>query len=62
MGKGKEGLSLIETNEQAVGYMILALKALGWRYEDIKAVESEMKYQMDTKTESDAEKAYNGFI
>lgn len=53
---------MVETNEQAIGYMILALKALGWREDDVRAVEIEMAYQMDIKTVSEAEKAYNEFI
>lgn len=49
------------TNGSAIGYAILALKALGFQDEEIRKIESEMRYQMDMKTEDEAEEAYNQF-
>lgn len=49
------------TNNQAIGYMILAAKAMGMIEYDIKHLEAGMKYQMDEKTEEQAEKVYKEF-
>ena len=45
-------------NEAAIGYMILACKALNIDPEVIKKIDREMYMQMDEKTEDEAEKAY----
>ena len=49
------------TNESAIGYMILAAKALDIAVEDIRKIAQEMQSQMDFKTEECAEKAYKSF-
>lgn len=49
------------TNDAAIGYMILAAKDLGLDKEVISQLEENMKYFMDVKTESEAEKAYKEF-
>jgi len=49
------------TNSQAIGYMILAARTLDLDREVIKQLEAEMKYQMDMKTEQEAESVYNSF-
>lgn len=48
-------------NGQAIGYMILACKALDLSRETIKQIETEMVYQMDMETEERAEKEYQNF-
>lgn len=49
------------TNSEAIGYMILAGKALEIDQDIIKALEHEMKYQMDMKSEEQAQKVYESF-
>lgn len=49
------------TNNQAIGYMILAAKDMGMNEDEIKQLEAGMKYQMDRKTEEQAERVYNNF-
>ena len=49
------------TNEAAIGYMILAAKDLGLDKKVINQLEDNMKYFMDLKTVSEAEKAYKNF-
>ena len=49
------------TNSEAIGYMILAGKALEINPKIIKQFEAEMKYQMDMKGEDQAQKAYESF-
>lgn len=49
------------TNSQAIGYMILAAQTLGLDEKQIRQLEQGMKYQMDSKTEETAEKAYQEF-
>jgi hypothetical protein len=49
------------TNSEAMGYMILAGKALEFDLKIIKQLEAEMKYQMDMKGEEQARKAYERF-
>jgi len=49
------------TNSEAIGYMILAAKALKLEKDLIKQLEAEMKYQMDMKTEQEAEMTYKTF-
>jgi hypothetical protein len=46
------------TNSEAIGYMILAGKALEVNPKIIKQFEAEIKYQMDMKGEDQAQKAY----
>jgi len=46
------------TNEAAIGYMILACKALNIDPELIQRIDREMYLQMDKKTEEEAEKIY----
>lgn len=48
-------------NGSAIGYMILAARALGIDKDIIKKLESEMTYQMDMKTEDQAETVYQQF-
>jgi hypothetical protein len=43
------------TNEQAKGYVIIAMKELGYPMKDIKKVIGEMKYWMDILSEEEAE-------
>lgn len=47
------------TNNEAIGYMILAGKALRIDPRIIKKFEVEMKYQMNMKVEEKAQKAYD---
>lgn len=49
------------TNGEAIGYMILAGKALRIDPKIIKQFEAEMKYQMDMKGEQQARKAYESY-
>lgn len=49
------------TNESAIGYAILALKKLGYRDEEIRKIESEIRYQMDMKTKEEAQEQYRQF-
>lgn len=42
-------------NRQAIGYMLLACKKLGYDKEQAKALYSAMYYQFDIHTESEAE-------
>jgi hypothetical protein len=49
------------TNGEAIGYMILAGKALRIDPKIIKRFEAEMKYQMDMKGEAQAKKTYESF-
>jgi hypothetical protein len=49
------------SNSEAIGYMILAAKALEIDKKAIKALEAEMKWQMDMKSEDQARKAYESF-
>jgi hypothetical protein len=49
------------TNSEAIGYMILAGKALEINPKIIKRFEAEMKYQMDMKGEEQAQKTYDSF-
>lgn len=61
---GYSDLIVIErsfSNEAAIGYMILAATALGLDTKTIIDLDSEMKYFMDLKTVSEAEKAYAKF-
>jgi hypothetical protein len=46
------------TNSAAIGYMILAAKAFAMPKAQIKRLEREMQWQMDMKTEAEAEEAY----
>lgn len=46
------------TNEAAIGYMILACKALKLDNDLIQKIDREMYLQMDEKTEEEAEKMY----
>ena len=48
-------------NSTAIGYMILAMKYLGYKDAKIKEMESEMKYQMDMRTEEQADQTYMQF-
>lgn len=48
-------------NSSAIGYMILAGRALGLDIDLLKQLEAEMKYQMDMKTEEEATAVYNNF-
>lgn len=43
------------TNEQAIGYMLLACKEVGLRKDTIRRIYREMYYQFDMKTEEEAE-------
>lgn len=45
-------------NDSARGYIILAMKNLGYKKEDIEKVIDELHYVFDTKTEEEAEKLY----
>jgi hypothetical protein len=49
------------TNGEAIGYMILAGKALRIDPKIIKQFKVEMKYQMDMKSEPQAKKTYESF-
>jgi hypothetical protein len=49
------------SNGAAIGYMIMAAKSLGIAIDDIKALEANMKYKMDMKTEEEAERVYREF-
>ncbi|WP_335918021.1 hypothetical protein [Shewanella chilikensis] len=49
------------TNAAAIGYMILAMKNLGYSEDEIKKVEGSMRSEMDFTTETKAEKVYNEF-
>jgi hypothetical protein len=49
------------TDNEAIGYMILAGKALRIDPRIIKKFEVEMKYQMNMKVEEKAQKAYKTF-
>lgn len=48
-------------NASAIGYMIMAMKALGYDEYKIKDMEQEMKHKMDMCTEGYAEKIYQNF-
>lgn len=52
----KEGKKL--TNEAALGYMIIAAKAVGIKPSGIEKLEISMREAMDEKTEEEAEEAY----
>lgn len=43
------------TNEQAIGYMLLACKDVGLRKDTIRQIYRAMYYQFDMKTEEEAE-------
>ncbi len=47
------------TNEAVKGYVILAMKNLGFKKEDIEKVIDELHYTFDIKTVEEAEKVYN---
>jgi len=49
------------TNAAAIGYMILAAKALKLDKETIKQLEANMEHFMDMRTEEEAEETYNNF-
>lgn len=49
------------TNGAAIGYMILAAKAMGLDEDTIKRIEAGMTYQMDMKTEDEAEGVYQKY-
>ncbi len=49
------------TNESAKGYIILALKKLGYKKEEIEKILDELYYQFDTVTEYEAEKKANNW-
>ena len=46
-------------NSAAIGYMILAAKALGLDKKTIRTLESAMRSKMDIFTEDEAEETYN---
>lgn len=46
------------TNPMAIGYFILAAKALGMDHEQIEIMSDEMLHQMDMNTEGEAEEAH----
>ena len=46
----------------AIGYMIMAGKAIGIDKETLKKLESRIKVTMDIMTEEEAEIEYNDFI
>ncbi len=48
-------------NSAAIGYMILAAKALGWDKLEIKKLDLAMKSEMDFTTEDKAEEVYRSF-
>jgi hypothetical protein len=48
-------------NKAAIGYAIIAAKALEMTDKQIKYLVREMEHQMDVKTEDQAEKAYREF-
>lgn len=45
-------------NDSVVGYVILALKELGYKEEEIEKVTDELSYQFDTITENEAKQYY----
>lgn len=49
------------TNSEAIGYAIMALKALGYTEEQIRKVEGKMLYTMDMHCEEEAGEAYRKF-
>ena len=46
------------TNAAAIGYAIMAAKAMGLGRDALKALESHMYYMMDEATEEEAEEVY----
>lgn len=48
-------------NGAATGYMIIAAKWMGLDDKTIRALEENMYYAMDAKTEEEAEKVYQNF-
>lgn len=43
------------TNDSAMGYVILAMKGLGYSLEEINQLIEELHFRFDTYTEADAE-------
>lgn len=43
------------TNDSAMGYVILAMKGLGYSLEEIDQLIEELHFRFDTHTEADAE-------
>lgn len=48
-------------NRQAIGYMLLACKNLGYTYEQARALYREMYSEFDLKTEEEAEERGNSW-
>lgn len=46
------------TNDSVRGYIVMTLKSLGYKEEDIEKVLDELHLQFDTITEYEAEKYY----
>lgn len=49
-------------NSAAIGYMILAAKALGLDKKTIEQLDAAMTYHMDIHTEHEAEQVYRQFV
>lgn len=49
------------TYKEAIGYMILAAKVLNIDKEVIEQIETEMQYQIETKTDEEAREAYKSY-
>lgn len=49
------------TNQEAIGYMILAMQRKGYSDEQIKEIERSMVYMMDMKTEAEAGEVFRQF-
>ncbi len=49
-------------NDIIKGYVILALKNLGYKAEEIDKVLNELYYLFDTKTEEEAEEYYRSLL
>lgn len=47
------------SNDAATGYIVMTLKALNYKNEDIDAIVNELHFAFDLKTEKEAEDYYN---